>query len=192
MAIKGLNSLVYVPLVKDDLTGVEYGTEVKDFPAGQNLTITPNVIGAKLHGNDILLEEESAIESITVSVTLADLPLNIRAELLGHNYENGVLKNGSEDVASEIAFGFKAPKSKYGGGGERRMWLLKGKGKPVSDDYESKGENIVYKPSAIEFTFMSRVADGELMFMSDSKDEGAPPNDKFFTVAFLKDGKVTA
>lgn len=192
MAIKGLNTIVYVPLIKDDLTGIEYGTALKNLIGGQNLSASPNILSAKLMGDDKMLEEETAVESYTVTFNLAELGLEDRATLLGNNYEDGVLKEGADDTPIPIALGFKAPKSKTGGGGERRVWLLKGTGKPIADDYETKGENIAFKPTALEYTFMPRVHDNQIRFISDSNDTGAPENDKFFAIAYLKEGRVTA
>ena len=188
--IKGLRNFVYCKVEKDDETGTTYATEVKKLTGARNVSITPQLAEGALYGDDQLLESESAISAIDVSIEVASLTLEQEAELTGNEIENGVLKVNKDAVAPEIAFGFMAPKSKTGGGGFRMVWLLKGTAKPLSEEMATKEDNITFQTPTIDYTFTPRLSDGEIMFKADTNMENAPTEEQFFTPEFLKEGKI--
>lgn len=190
MAIKGLRNFVYCLIEKDEETGTTYATEVKKLTGARNVNITPQLAEGTLYGDDQLLESESAISAIDVSIEVASLTLEQEAELTGNEFENGVLKVNKDAVAPEIAFGLMAPKSKTGGGGYRMVWLLKGTAKPLSEEMATREDNITFQTPTIDYTFTPRLSDGQLMFKADTKEEGGPTEEQFFSTAFLKDGVI--
>lgn len=188
MAIKGLRDFKFTILKKDDATGVEYDKEITKLVGARSIKITPKVSSAELYGDDQLLESNSAIGAIDVEIDLADLDLKTRAKLLGNKFENGVMKESKLDNAVEIAFGFIAAKSK---GGDRMVWLTKGKAEPISDESKTQEDKIAYQTQKIKFKFMPRIADGLYKLTADTDEEAAPKEKDFFTVDFLQTGKAT-
>ncbi len=190
--LKGLRNFVYCKLEKDDETGTTYATDVKKLKGARNVSITPQIAEGTLYGDDQLLEEESSIASLDVSIEVANLTLEEEADLTGNKLKDGVLKENKDAVAPEIALGFMAPKSQMGGGGFRMVWLLKGTAKPLTEEMSTKEDNIEYKTPTIDYTFTPRLSDGEIKFKADTKAEGAPTPEQFFTAAFLNNGEVGA
>jgi phi13 family phage major tail protein len=56
-----------------------------------NATINPAVNTQELYADDQLWESVSALGKVAVEVETADLPLSIRAEILGNELKDGVL-----------------------------------------------------------------------------------------------------
>ena len=155
MAIKGLRGFRYCILDEDTEENLTYATEITKLAGARNISMAPEIAEGKLHGDDMLMESESVLDSIEVEIELTDLPLQQRAELTGQTYENGVLKENKDADAPEIAFGFMAPKSPKSGGGFRMVWLLKGVAKPLEEEMSTKEDDIEYQPQAVAFTFTS-------------------------------------
>ncbi|MBY6900382.1 major tail protein [Clostridium botulinum] len=186
MAIKGLHGFRYCILEKDDITGFEYETEIKKLTGARSIKVDNKVNDAKLYGDDQLLETASAIGSIDVDIDVADLTLEQQAELLGYKYEDGVLIEDKNFNPPYIAFGFMAPKSSDG---KRMVWLLKGKMQPMSDEAKTQDDKVEFQTQKAKFVFMPRVNDGKHKFKADTNTTGAPTEEEFFSVDFLKTGK---
>lgn len=186
MAIKGLRGAKLVELKKDDGSGVKYGEEIVDLTGATNVSMTPQIAEAAMHGDDQLLEMESALTAIDVGFELASLTLEQQAFLTGQKIVNGVLVENKDAVPPEVAFGFLAPLSNTGGGGNRRIWLLKGRAKPLEESAKTKEDNVEFQKPTINFTFMPRIYDGNFRLKSDSNVEGSPKDSEFFSVAFLE------
>lgn len=189
MAITGLRGFRYCVLEKDDETTLTYSEEVKRLIGARNVKISPKADTAELYGDDQLLETASSLGAIDVEIDIADLTLEQRAELLGYEYENGVLKENKDFNPPEIAFGFMAPKSPKSGGGFRMVWLLKGKVEPLEEEAKTKEDKIEFQTPKVKFKFMPRINDGHYKFTADTDLEGAPKETEFFTPEFLKTGK---
>lgn len=187
MAIKGLRGFRFVQLTKDDETGTEYENQITKLIGARNIDIKPVLAEGELYGDDQVLDSESSISAVDVSIDLADLPLEDRAKLLGQTYENGVLIENKDATPPEIAFGFAAPKS---GGGFRMVWLLKGKMKPLEESAKTKEDKIEYQTQVANFKFTPRLSDGHIRFIADTDEEGAPTEEEFFATEFLKEGKI--
>lgn len=186
MAIKGLNGFRYCLLKKDDETGFEYEIEIKRLIGARSIKVDNKVNDAKLYGDDQLLETASAIGSIDVDIDVADLTLEQQAELLGYKYEDGVLTEDKNFNPPYIAFGFMAPKSNNG---TRMVWLLKGKMQPISNEAKTQDDKVEFQTQKAKFVFMPRVNDGKHKFKADTNLEGAPTEEEFFSIDFLKTGK---
>ncbi|MHB9949484.1 phage tail protein [Clostridium botulinum] len=186
MAIKGLHGFRYCVLNEDDEKGFEYEKEIKRLTGARSIKVDNKVNDAKLYGDDQLLETASAIGSIDVDIDVADLTLEQQAELLGYKYEDGVLIEDKDFNPPYIAFGFMAPKSS---GGKRMVWLLKGKMQPMSDEAKTQDDKVEFQTQKAKFVFMPRVKDGKHKFKADTNIAGAPTEEEFFSVEFLKTGK---
>ncbi|APF27617.1 MULTISPECIES: major tail protein [Clostridium] len=186
MAIKGLHGFRYCILTNDDVAGFEYETEIKRLIGARSIKVDNKVNDAKLYGDDQLLETASAIGSIDVDIDVADLTLEQQGELLGYKYENGVLTEDKDFNPPYIAFGFVAPKSN---GGTRMVWLLKGKMQPISGEGKTQDDKVEFQTQKAKFIFMPRVNDGKHKHKSDTDLKGAPTEEEFFSVDFLKTGK---
>ena len=167
MAQVGLNDLHFALLTKDTKEELTY--ELPESMIGAiNATINPTVNTQELYADDQLWESVSALGKIDVEVETADLPLIIRAKILGNKIKNGVLIDNKEDIPPHLALGFKSLKSN---GKYRYLWLLKGVGQPMAEDFSTKKDNVEHKTPKIKFTFMARIHDGDWKRTADEDSE---------------------
>ena len=176
MAQVGLNELHYALLTEDTQEAISYG-EVKPLSGAINATINPTVNTQELYADDQLWESVSALGKIDVEVETAQLPLNLRAELLGNELKNGVLIEKANDSAPHLALGFKSLKSN---GSYRYIWLLKGVAQPIAEDYSTKRDNVEHKTPRLRFTFMSRIHDGQWKHTADEDSEEFSGEESWF------------
>lgn len=192
MAVIGLRNIVVVKLEEDLETGAKYAKEIKKLNGARLVNMEPQIAEGNLYGDDQLIENESSVASLNVSIETTDLTLEEEAFLLGHKIVDGVMVENKDDAAPDIAIGFMAPKSKRSGGGFRRVWLLKCTGKPTGEEIKTKEDNIEYQTPKIDYIATPRLFDGKYRIKSDSTDEGAPTDEDFFSTTFLEKGKVQA
>ena len=187
MAIIGLRNLVFVALEKDDETGVKYAKELRRLKGARLVNMSPNIAEGQLSGDDQVIESESSVTSLDVSIETANLSLEDEAFLKGHTYKNGVMLENKDDSAPEIAVGFMAPKGSSAGGGFRMIWLTSGSAKASDEEYATKeGDNIEFKTPTIPYTFKPRIFDGQYRIKADTNDEGGPTAEEFFTIDYLE------
>jgi phi13 family phage major tail protein len=150
LAQVGLNDLHFAVLTEDTKEVLTYGIP-EPMVGAINATINPTVNTQELYADDQLWESISALGKIDVEIETADLPLPIRAKVLGNKIVDGVLIENKEDIPPHIALGFKSLKSN---GKYRYVWLLKGVAQPMAEDYSTKKDNVEHKTPKIKLTFM--------------------------------------
>lgn len=128
-----------------------YGT-VKAVPGTVSANITPASNRATLYADNGPYETASSLGEITVALTLADLPLEVQADLLGHTLTDGQLDYKNSDVAPYVALMFEYL---LGNGKKRCVKLYKGKFAEPSDEGTTKGENVEFQTSDIEASFVT-------------------------------------
>jgi phi13 family phage major tail protein len=163
MAQVGLNDLHFAILTEDTKDTLTY-EPTEPMVGAINATISPTVNTQELYADDQLWESVSALGKIDVEVETADLPLDVRAKILGNEIVDGVLVENKGDIAPHLALGFKSLKSN---GKYRYIWLLKGVAQPMAEDYSTKKDNVEHKTPKIKFTFMPRLHDGEWKHTAD-------------------------
>ena len=167
MAQVWLKDLHFAILTQDTKEGLTY--EVPEEMVGAiNATINPAVNTQELYADAQLWESVSALGKIDVEVETADLPLDVRAKILGNKIVEGVLVENKGDIAPHLALGFKSLKSN---GKYRYIWLLKGVAQPMAEDYSTKKDNVEHKTPKIKFTFMPRLHDGDWKRTADEDSE---------------------
>ena len=176
MAQVGLNDLHFALLTADTKEELTY--EVPESMIGAiNATINPTVNTQEVYADDQLWESISALGKIDVEVETADLPLEIRAKILGNKIEEGVLIENKSDVPPHIALGFKSLKSN---GKYRYLWLLKGVAQPMAEDFTTKKDSVEHKTPKIKLTFMPRLHDGDWKRTGDEEGVDFVGGDTWF------------
>ena len=163
MAQVGLNDLHFAILTADTKDELTYETP-EPMVGAINATINPAVNTQELYADDQLWESVSALGKVDVEVETADLPLAIRAKILGNELKDGVLIEKATDVPPHLALGFKSLKSN---GKYRYVWLLKGMAQSIIEDYTTKKDSVEAKTPKTKFIFMARVHDDELKHTAD-------------------------
>ena len=165
----GLSNFHYAPLVKDDDTGFQY----------QKPTHVPNIVTATLekttnsttyYADNKPIETANTFAGTKVTIEMADVPLKDQAVLLGHTYENGILKRNANDKAPYVAILFE---SKLADGTIQYVKAFKGKFKIPKGEYATEKDNAEFKATTLEADFIVRAYDGEddWITYSDSANE---------------------
>ncbi|MGL5245385.1 MAG: major tail protein, partial [Sarcina sp.] len=95
---------------------------------------------------------------IEVEIELNDLSPEQEAILRGCKYENGFLLDNQDDMANEIAIGWRAKRTdkKY-----EFVWLYCGKfSEGISDAYETQQDKLKTQTPKLKGTFYPRAKDG--------------------------------
>lgn len=168
MAQLGLKDLHIAILHKDMRNELTYDAPVPVVDV-ISANINPTINTAEIYADDRLSELLPIIGKIEVEMETADLPLKVRAKIMGNEFENGVLIEKGTDVPPYLALGFKSLKSN---GKYRYVWLLKGMAQSVIEEYATKKDSVDVKTPKTKFIFMSRIHDDKLKHTADEDGEG--------------------
>ncbi len=164
----GVKNLKFAKMVKDDKTGVQY-TAPEDIIGSVNITINDTTNSEIFYADDAPFEVATSYGGAEVSIETAGLSLDIQKKLLGHTYENGLLKMNSNDEAPYVALLFE---SKMSTGAIEYVKLLKGKFRIPNTEYSTKTDTPEFKPKTIEGDFVTRDYDGAYRYIAHSDDVG--------------------
>ncbi|MNM08204.1 hypothetical protein D3C81_182700 [compost metagenome] len=156
----GLRDVVYAKLVTDPAFGTGLATyeTPKKIPGAITASINPNASTETLFADDGPYETASTIGNIGLELNVADLPIEVQADLLGHTLAGGVLIRKSSDIPPWIAVGFRSLKSN---GSYRYTWLAKGKFSLPEQANQTKADSINWNTATISGSFVKRECDDE-------------------------------
>lgn len=164
----GLENLTIALITSDTSSGITYETPEK-LERSIKAKISPKTSSEKLYSDDSVEEILNNFDSCDVEIELNQLTIASRAKLQGSQIKSGMLVENKDDIAPELALGFRSKKSD---GKYRYVWLLKGKFEIVEDEYETIGEKPTPKTSSLKGSFYPRTSDGNWRIMEDEGDTG--------------------
>lgn len=168
----GLSNLVYAKLLTDPISGKATYEASKVVKGAISANINPNASNETLFADDGPYETATTIGGVSLELNVADLPLEVQAELFGHTMEGGVLIRKAGDVPPWVAVGFKTLKSN---GKYRYTWLAKGKFGLPEQSNETKGDKVNFNTPKATGTFVKRECDDEWERHLDEDSEGYTP-----------------
>lgn len=153
--------------------------------------ISPIVNNVNLNADDSIYDTADAVAGWTVTVGLADLPYEDRANWLGGRIDaNGVYHEPTIPSAKYLAIGYRREmsNSKY-----RYVWLYKGKFRPYDENADTKGETPTFQTPSITGTFMKRDKDKESKVEANEGDARYPQEvfDTWFDTVYEETPDVT-
>ena len=162
----GFDMLYYA--IMTDETNETYGVP-KRLPGAISLNVAPSVNVTNLPGDDITYDTTTSQGPTTVSMGVAEIPVEDRAALLGHSIVDGGLVEKTSDVAPYVALMFrrKLANSKY-----RYVVLYKGRFQPSTEDIQTKGETVSYQTPVLQATFIERQTDALWRYTTTDGDAG--------------------
>ena len=168
MAQVGLKNFYYALMTTEDTADAQavYGTP-KRVVGINSIEINPTVNTATLYGDDMALATASSLGEISVTINVADLPLEDLAALLGHTVTNGVMVAKGSDSAPYCAIAFESEKHN---GEIRYVKLLKGKFSESQETINTRGDSIEYQIPQITANFVARAYDSAWKKIQDSSD----------------------
>lgn len=166
----GLDQLYYA--VMTDEIAETYGTPKRIFGAIQ-ATITPSINSATLYADDIAYDTNSAMGDIAVALSVAEIPTEDQATLLGHSIDdNGGLDQKSTDQGPYVAIGYRR---RLANGKYRFTWLFKGRFTLGAEESNTKTDTPAYQTPTLNATFISRSSDNRWKYTVNDGDTGVTP-----------------
>lgn len=140
-------------------TASEYSTaEIKKLARSISAKVTEKKKVEKLYSDDGTETVEETLESIEVEIELNDLSPEQESLLKGCKYDNGFLVDNQDDMANEIALGWRAKRTdkKY-----EFVWLYCGKFcEGGTENYETNQDKLKTQTPKLKGTFYPRQKDG--------------------------------
>lgn len=155
--IHGLSDFHMAVVEKDDREGVTYGSIV---PVEGAISVngTPNSEQNPKYADNGVFAILSSFDSFDVTMSAIDIPEEFQTEMFGEKVVNGVVFSNKDDIAKEVALGFKA---QLRGGGHRFYWLLKGTPEIMGIDHETDQGTIEGKDAELAIKFAPLIHNGE-------------------------------
>lgn len=160
-----VKKLVYAKLLTDTKEGCTYG-EVQDLAGLKSIQLTPTVANGEDYNDGVKDFSMSKITGYELAVESAKIPVNKRAELLGHTINsNGILVIGANDQPIDVAVGYEIEND-----GNRRelVWLLKGKIQPFGQAINQSEKDIKVASDSTKFVFVVRNCDKNFQAIGDT------------------------
>ena len=155
---------VYAKVLTDTSEGTTYG-EVESLGAAMQVQVTPSLSTGTLYGNGVQQENIAKLNGIAVVLDVNKIPVEVRADLMGNTYENGVVHEKAGDEAPYIAMGYKVEQTIKKA---ELIWLLKGRAQPINSNVQQSTENMNFSTDSVTINFIPRDSDKELRFFADS------------------------
>ncbi len=175
MAYIGFQKPMYCPFtVSTDDAGNDtetYGT-AKTFAKGISLNSSLNTAKQKLYADDGVAEQINEFVSGSMTIVVDELDNTVDADISGAkvNTESGDITNKDTDTAAFLRFGFIVRRFKNNKAEYRAQIYPKIMFDLPADDYETKGESIVFKNTTLTAEIM-RNKDGDWRLRSEWKEK---------------------
>lgn len=156
---------VYVaPILVNTSTVYETGEPVKLARAIKG-KVSDKFSTEKLYSDDGVEESITSYEGTEVEFEVNSLAPQDKQMVFGHMYEMGYLVKNKDDMAPEVAVGYRAKKlnGKY-----EFTWLYVGTfGQGYDDEYETKADKVTAKTATLKGNFYERQIDGNYAVQVD-------------------------
>lgn len=179
--IHGLSDFHMAILTKDDKTGVTYSEAIPVIGA-ISVNGTPNSDQTPKYADNGVYAILSSFDSFDVNMAAIDIPEEFQSEMFGEEDINGVTFSNRNDIAKEIALGFKA---ELRGGGHRFYWLLKGTPEVMGIDLQTDEGTIEAKDADLSIKFAPLINNGN--WRARLTSDKVEPEDWFADVVYNKD-----
>ena len=187
----GVKDLRIAKITADTASGTTYDA-VQKLAGAIEVSISANNADPDVqYADDIEFDVVNPDPELSVSVKLADVPLEIQAMLRGHERDkDGQLIKKATDEADYFALGFVSEKTNHK---LRYVWLYKCRAKFIGETYGTKqGTTVTRQEPTVEFTAIKRTSDQAYQIMADEDsvpDGGTAPTSAWLdTVAEKKAG----
>lgn len=153
---KGLKDLYVARVTKNDATTYTTDTPVKLCRA-ISAKVSPKVNSDPIYSEDAIEDIVDNFVSYDVEFEGNELTPTMRALLFGHTVIKGMEIDNIDDIANEVAFGYRSKKTD---GKYEFVWLYAGKFEDVEDDSETTADKIKTQTAKVKGTFYGRLKDG--------------------------------
>lgn len=162
----GVKDLRIAEIKSDTATATTYDAPCKIAGAIEVGITSSNANPNVQYADDIEYDVVNPDPELTVTVKVADVPLEIQSKLRGHEIDSdGQLIKKATDEAKYYALGFVSEKSNHK---LRYVWLYKCRAKFIGETYSTKqGATVTRQEPTIEFAAIKRTSDQAYQIMAD-------------------------
>lgn len=163
----GLRDVYVARLLQNTATAYATDTPVK-LARAINAKISDKWSSEKIYSDDGTEDTITSYEGTEVELEISTLAPQDRALLFGQLYENGFLVKNKNDLAPELAVGYR---TKRRNGKYEFVWLYCGKfGQGVDDEHETEAEKVNTQTNTIKGDFYDRQKDGRYQIVVDESN----------------------
>ncbi len=163
----GLKDIYAAKIIQNTETAYVTDTPVK-IARAIKAKISEKWTSEKVYSDDTTEDIITSYEGTDVELEISTLAPQDRAFLFGQIYENGFLVKGADDIAPEIALGFR---TKRRNGKYEFSWLYSGKfGQGVDDEFSTIAGKIEAKSNTVKGEFVERQLDGKYQIAVDESN----------------------
>lgn len=162
-----VSKIVYTLVTKDTSTEYTHGP-IKTLGEPMQVQLTPSLASGMLYGGGVKTEDLAKLTGIELQIDLNKVPIEVRAEIMGNKYENGILSENKKDQAKDIAVGFEVEET---GDNREFMWAFVGKPKPFANTVKQSEDNLTFSTDTISIGFKPRKIDGDIRKIGDTANE---------------------
>lgn len=163
----GLRDVYVAKLLQNTATAYAADTPVK-LARAINAKISDKWSSEKIYSDDGTEDIITSYEGTEVELEISTLAPQDRALLFGQLYENGFLVKNKNDLAPEVAVGYR---TKRRNGKYEFVWLYCGKfGQGVDDEHETEADKVNTKTNTIKGDFNDRQKDGSYQIVVDESN----------------------
>lgn len=163
----GLRDIYVALLTQNTQSAYATSTPIK-LARAINAKITDKWSSEPVYSDDGTEEVNTSYEGTDVELEIATLAPQDRSLLFGQLYENGFLVKSRDDLAPELALGYR---TKRRNGKYEFTWIYCGKfGQGVDDEFETQAEKVAVQSNVLKGSFYDRQKDGRYQIVVDESN----------------------
>lgn len=162
-----VSRLVFAIIVQDTAAGFIY-QPVKKLGEPMQVQLTYTLATGSVYGRGVKQFTITKITGATLQLDINKILIEIRAELYGNKYENGILSVNEGDQAKTIAIGYELENVSDNGNKKEMEWLLKGKPQPFGKTTQQVTDSINISTDTMTIDFVPREFDGDIHKIADT------------------------
>lgn len=164
----GVDNFHIAKMLTDPAGGKATYDDIISFPWLRSVGIEPQSDDATLYADNQAVDTANVTSRYNLTIDTATLPLEYKALLLGHSFENGVMTVTSEDTAPYFAVMFETTKRN---GKKRFVKFLKVQFSEPSETAQTKEEGISYNTPSMSAVAIYR-NDKKVLRQADEEADG--------------------
>lgn len=165
----GLTNLHIAKLKDDPAGGTATYEDMISFPWIREAQIQPQNNQQTLYADNMGVATANVISRFDLTIDTATMPLEYRALLLGHDYNNGVMTINKEDAAPYFMVAFESTKQN---GKKRFVKFTKVQFTEPTEDSKTKEEQIAFNTPQLTAQAVYRTSDGVALIQADEEGDG--------------------
>lgn len=182
--IIGINNFHVAKMLTDVSGSTPTYEDPISIPWLRKVEIKPQNNSVQLYADNQSVATSNVMANYQLTIEMAGVPLEYKALLLGHNYDNttGIMTVNKEDAAPYFEIMFESTKQN---GKKRFVKFTKVQFSEPDESNSTKEENITYSSPSMTATAIYRTSDGVALKQADEEASGyvASTGSSWFTTA---------